>query len=111
MSRRLQRHASTLNLLAKAKPKLASGIIKNSSEDFIKCLCECCLNLLKGNIPISQGQKKKLKKYKNPVRNLAKKSVSIKHKRKIVQRGGFLGTLLSTIIPAIAGLVGGLVKK
>jgi len=111
MSKRLQRHASTLKLLAKAKPKPVSGIIKKSSDDLIKCLCKCSLNLLKVKIPLSQYQKKKLKKYKKPIRDLTKKSTSIKRKRTIIQRGGFITALLTTLLPTIAGLVGGLIKK
>ena len=74
---RLQRHASTLKLLSKAKPALVKRILKNSDDDLIKCLCECCHNLLKGNIPLSKKEVSKLKKYKKSIRYFAKKSITL----------------------------------
>ena len=108
---RLQRHVSTLKLLCKAKPRLVKGILKNSDDDLIKCLCECCHNLLKGNISLSKKEISRLKKYKKPIRDVAKKSISLLQKRKFLQKGGFLATLLFTVVLAIAGLMGGIAHK
>ena len=74
---RLQRHASTLKLLSKAKPGLVKGILKNSDDDLIKCLCECCHNLLKGNTPLSKKEVSRLKKYKKPIRDVGKNPITL----------------------------------
>jgi len=78
--------------------------IKNSSNDLIKCLCEACDNLLKGNIPINKKQKQQLYRHRNTIRFLAsKKNKSItKKKRKLVQQGGALLPILLPPLLAIA---------
>ena len=93
----------TLKLQSKAKPGLVKGILKNSNDDLMKCLCECCHNFLKGNIPFS---KKEISTPKKLICDVAKKSISLQQKRKILQKGGFLATLLSAVASAIAGLIG-----
>ena len=110
MTTRLKKNYPTLKLLHKAKPKFVKAIINNSPPDFIHCLADCCHNLLKGNIQITKQQKKRLEPYKETLRKLTK-PISVNRKRKLIQRGGFLTTLLSAVIPVLGGLVGSLVKK
>ena len=108
MSARLRRHASVLQTLASAKPPLQKAIIKNASNDLVNCLCECALNILKGHVPLKSRQKKLLCRHKQVLRSLAKKNISVPRKRKLIQKGGFLGALigplLGAVIPAISSL-------
>jgi len=62
MSVRLKRNASLLSALYHATPKKRKDILIHSSPDF-KGL-KIALNLLKGNIPLSPSQFKKLKRQK-----------------------------------------------
>ena len=107
---RLQRHASTLHLLKKGNPGLQRAILGKCSNDLVKVICECALNVLHGTAPISNHHKNKLRKHKTKLRELANRKVSLKKKRKIIQSGGFLGALLGAIVPAITGLLSGLSK-
>jgi hypothetical protein len=59
--------------------------------------CECADNILRGNVPLPNLQKEKLKRNKAGLRALTKKSVSLKQKKAILQKGGFLGSLLAPI--------------
>jgi len=108
---RLRSQASTLHLLHKAKPSLQKAIIANGNEQLIRCICDCALNVLKGNDPISQQDKKRLEKHKENLRHLANRRVSLKKKRKVLLSGGFLGALLTAVLPAIGSLLGGLMQK
>jgi len=105
MTSRLDRHASTLKLLSRANQNIAQNILKSAGDDFIKCICDCTLNVLKGNVHVSPKQWSKLKRHKKALRDLAKKKVGLKRKRHIMQKGGFLAPLLSAAIPAIASLL------
>ena len=113
MSERLKRNAPLLRALYHAKPAKRKTILKHSSADFIRSLCEISLNVLKGNIPLSDAQYKKLKKQKTTLKLLANKKIGIKRKHKalVKQSGGFLLPLLSVVAPIVGDLIGGLIRK
>ncbi len=105
MSARVKRHAGTLHVLAKGSPHTRKAILKHADTDLMKCLCECAHNVIKGNIPISTHQKSRLKRYKEDLRSLSSNKGTLAHKRKIVQKGGFLSALLAPLLaPIIAPL-------
>jgi len=52
-----------------------------------------------------------LKRHKKALRDIAKKKVSLKRKRKIIQTGGFLAPLLSAVVPANMSLLGGVASR
>jgi hypothetical protein len=109
MSERLRRFAPYLRLLHKAKPSVRKSMLKSQcdNKDFIHCICECAKNLLKGNVPLSSTQKGQLFRRKKLRRKLVLKKTSLKDKKKIVQRGGFLSALLAPLIKIIGGLFAG----
>jgi len=111
MSVRLWNQTPMLRVLCKSSPKFARDIIKTAENDLIKCICECSHNLLRGNISVSSKQKSKLKRHKKALRDIAKKKVRLKRKRKIIQTGGFLAPLLSAVVPAIMSLLGGVASR
>ena len=107
MSQRLKRYASTLKQLNKYSDKQKKCWLKNNlNKELVLCLCECAKNLLKGCVPLSSKQKKALSRRKLSLRNLAKKKVPLKKKRRIIQTGGFLGALLGPIISVLGSLFG-----
>lgn len=92
------------------KMKSKRKFLKKCPIATIKTLCECALNLLQGNIPISNGQKKRLTPHKRSLRKLADKKLPLFKKRALlVQRGdGFLGFLLPAAISALTTLINGI---
>ena len=103
----MKRSLPYLQVLAKAKPKLRGLIINNVPPDVINAICECCLNLLKGVIPLSPSQKRRLARHKTHLRALANKKVSQKKNRRYLsQKGG--GAALAALIPAALGGLGSL---
>lgn len=112
MSARVRRHAETLAFLSKAKPVTCKAIIKGADKDLVHCLCECAHNLLQGSVPLTKAQKTKLARHKQGLRDIAKKSTSLKRKQQILQKGGFLPALLAPLLaPVIAPLAGKVIKK
>lgn len=110
-------HRAQLNILKKSTPSNRKRLIKEASPQLVKIISECCLNLLKGNIPVSKNQKTKLKKYQKAIRKLGNsKKLSIKARKNIlIQKGGFLplilGPLLGSVIPLIVKGIGSLIRK
>ncbi|KAK6175840.1 hypothetical protein SNE40_014220 [Patella caerulea] len=104
----LERHAELLQALKHAKPRQRIHIIKNASKPVIEALCECCLNVLQGRVRLSSYQKKKrLSRHKVVLRRLVDRKVPLKQKKKILQRGGFLGALLGPLV----GILGSVIPK
>jgi len=101
--KRIRSTYHTLHVLKKADPKLRKAIIANWNQETLKSICECALNDLRGNIPLRTCGKRKLRIYKNSLRKVADKSVSLSAKLVISQRGGFLLPLLFAILPTLAG--------
>jgi len=103
MPRRLQRHLHLLRVLEKADQKLRAKLIRSSDEDLVRCICECALNTLKGNVPLTPAEKRKLSPHKGTIRKLAVRHPSVKQKRSLLlQKGGaFLPLLLAPVISAL----------
>ena len=106
---RLQRNIPHLKKLKKASPKQRRKLLAKSKPDLINCICDCCLNITKGNLKISQAQKKRLVCYAPSIRALAKKRQSVKKRKGILlQKGGFLPALLVPVLSLAASVLGGL---
>ena len=103
----VKKHADVLCILAKARPKLVKQIIANAEPSLLKSISECSLNILKGVIPLTNNQKRKLRRYKNAMRQLIKKRSINRKKKALMMKGGFIGALLGTIAPIlISSLIG-----
>jgi hypothetical protein len=70
----------------------------------IECLCECSKNILKGNVPLKEAQLRKLRREKHNLRTLVLKKTPLRKKRKILQKGGFLGAILTPALSILGGL-------
>ena len=104
MAQKLCTHASGLVALDKVKKnkEKLNRIIDDRGMDLVRCICDCVLNVLRGNIPVKDEEKKRLEKYKDCLRELVKKKTSDKKRKHLIQEGGFFGAL----IPILVGLVG-----
>lgn len=105
MSHNVRKHGDFLKVLTQCTPKQRKALLQNASPNLLRCLCECCLNVLKGNVKLSASQKRHLSRHKQVLRTLADRKTPVKRKRQIlVQKGGFLSTLLRPILSTLAGL-------
>lgn len=77
-----------------------------ATKDDLDAIREICVNLLRGNIPVSLAVQKKLKRHKKVLRSLAQKKGASKEKRKLIhQQGGFLQFLAPLAISAVSSLL------
>lgn len=104
MSKRLQSNARALHALGKASKSIQNSIIKSAPKDLIDTICECAHNILKGNVSLKPHQYKKLRRYRTQLRELNSKKTSLKRKRSLLQKGGFLGSILARVVPILANL-------
>jgi hypothetical protein len=104
--KRIKSNYHALQVLKTADRKLRKVILTNCKGELVKTLSECSLNLLRGNVKLTPCQKRTLRKYRQILRKLADKRVSLSAKKKtIVQRGGFLLPLLGAVLLTIASLL------
>ena len=102
-----EKNIALLHALIHACPKLRRVLIQHANNDLIRCICECALNLLHGNIRLKDCEKAKLRKHKKLLRKLADKKQNLSTKRKTInQKGGailpiLLAPLISALISAI----------
>ena len=89
-------------------------MIQESPKEVIDCVGECCINLIKGNVRLTNAQKNQLRARKQHIRLLSSKQVPLDTKKKIInQKGGaLLGLLLIPLIaPIIGSVFGEIIKK
>ena len=90
-----------LRMLYKASPKLRKALLADMPPELVRLLSECALNILKGTVVLKKAQKERLRRHRKNLRTLAKQSTSLRKKKEIIQKGGFLPGLLAGIIPAL----------
>jgi len=107
MSLRVQHLLAALKLFKKMSTKDKNKYLQSCNKEFIHGVCECVRSLLKGHIPLNTSQLKCLTRHKQKLRKLALKSTTLSKRKKILQKGGFLGTLISPLVTGLASLLGG----
>lgn len=104
--RRLQKILPELKRLNRLKGEARKRYLKTCSGQFVDCLCECARNLLKGRVPLKSKQLKAIRRYRRFLRKAALKTTPQKDRRRILQKGGFIGALLPTLISGLGSLLG-----
>jgi len=104
MSDRVKRYLPVLKRIRKLGNKARREFIRKCDKDFIDCVSECARNLLKGNVPLTKRQMTNLRRKRQDLRVLSKKKTSMRAKRKIVQKGGFLFALLPPVLSVLTSL-------
>jgi|ERR1700733_1125585 len=105
MSSRLLKNLQHLKLIKEAPPIARKHILKECKKNILCCICECALNILKGNVPLKKSQKSKLARFKQKLRKLASKKTRSKVKKRIIQSGGFIGALLTPVLSFLGTLL------
>jgi hypothetical protein len=101
---RLKSHLHYLHVLKDAKPQARRALLTSASDELIKVIAECAINILHGNLKLSIEEKNKLSKYKGKLRALVNPKIRLKSSRKLlIQRGGFILPLLTSILSYVIG--------
>lgn len=82
MSNILQRNGAFIRLLYECPPRQRKSLIQYITDDQLRALSQIALNVLQGNVPITDSYKKKLKRYKDVIRSLASRQISKARKRR-----------------------------
>lgn len=107
------KHRDYLTLLSKSKNAIRrKKLIDAGDNGQIGAVAECIKNIVDGNVPLKKSQLTRLKKYKTVLRTLRKHPRGAnKRKSILMQKGGFLTTLLPIALNALSGLFSGVFNK
>ena len=106
MSARMKRNLPLLQMMYRAKPSVQKAILKGAFSDLINAMCECSHNIFKGHVRLTPLQKQQLCRHKRSLRALVKRGTSLKRKKQVLQKGGFVGALLKPVLGILGGLLG-----
>ena len=101
----MKRYLPTLRRIQRLSEQSKRNLMRNCDRQLLDCFSECSKNILKGNVPLKEGQLRKLRREKKNLRALALKKTSLKAKRKILQKGGLIGALLGPAISVLGSLL------
>ena len=101
--------ADTETLLGKLGDKAKRQYMKKCNKEFVDCVSECAKRL-RGNVPLTSNQTTKLRRNKKNLRSLATKKTSLKKKRQILQKGGFLAALLPPVLSLLGAALSGVIR-
>lgn len=99
----MKKYLPVLKRINRLADKTKRQYVKKCNREFLDCLSECAKNVLRGNVPLSTRQSARLRRNKNDLRLLSVKKTSLRKKRQIVQKGGFLTALLPPILSLLGG--------
>lgn len=101
-----ERRIAILRVLCCLKGSQLKAFLNTADSWLVKVICECALNTLRGNIPLTAQQKQRLRKHARLIRSLASdKGTWHGKKRLIVQKGSggvFLPLLLAPLVEVLA---------
>lgn len=88
---RIRRQKPFLQAITRvAKRNIRKGPLKHANKDQINAVSEIVLNLLKNNVPVSPITMARLRPFKQTLRNIGNRAISLKKRRMalISQKGG-----------------------
>lgn len=85
-------------------------ILRKANKNIIRCICECALNVLLGNVALSDKEKKQLQKYAGVLRQLADKNKKTNKKKQIIVQHGSGAFLPSLLLPVITTVINSLLS-
>lgn len=113
--KRLKDNIDYLALLSKAKrSEQRRKLIEIATADQLNAVWDCIHNILfNERVPLTQNDRKKLKKYKNILVSLDRLKKSHKEKKKDIlhQHGGFLPALLAPVLGIAGTLLSNLLTR
>ena len=83
--------------------------LKKCSDNCIEVVCEACYNILRGKIKLSNNVRKKLKKHKKIIRQLANPKPKTNKKRQILMKKqvseGLFPVIIEKVLPYLIRLL------
>jgi hypothetical protein len=107
VSARVRKNGPLLIALHGASRATRNAALKTASKDLVLALVECAKNIILGNVRLTPSQLNELRGHRQDIEALVRGSSSLTHRKRILQKGGFLGMLVKPILGLLGGILGG----
>ena len=94
-------HTHLLEFISGLNEKERDKYVRQSPNRFIKFLVDLCFNTLLGNIELDSKILLKLQPQRKLIEAVCGKNISLKDRRKILQKKGFFSKVILPIIPSL----------
>ncbi len=113
LDERFRHYLPQLEQINAAKGSARALLLKKASPCLITLLAECGLNVLKGNVNLTENQYASLKPHRRMLLKVSEAKASLKERRNAFakKKGGFLPVVLPIILSALSGFAGQAVSK
>ena len=110
---RVSKFEPFLKAIEKAPPSERILLLEGAPSCLIRFLCECGLNILKGNLKLKKKHYKLLKPFKTSLLKLCKPFASLNERRQdlLKKKGGALPVLIPIVLSALASFAGEAIAK
>lgn len=93
--------ADILRALFHLNDKQRGTILRTGSRELIKFICECSLNILRGNLKLNEYEKSQLRKYAGVLRRFAQSPGKFRTKRRLIVQYGCGSLFRALLVPII----------
>lgn len=107
MSQLVKKHWSYFQLLMTTTSKIQrKQLLDTITNDQLRALVQIVVNLLRSVLPLSPGNKTKVKKHRTFIRKLGNTAISLKQKKLLLCRQGtVIVLLLKSVEPALKSFI------
>ena len=105
------KHVGFLKRIHRCGKSKFCHLIGECDQERINAICECTDNVLRGNVPITTRQKKRIEKHREVLQNIADPSIDWKRKRKFLQTQEGRGIITTTLGIALPALISWLASR
>jgi hypothetical protein len=98
MSQLLQTHIDLLQTISKSSLSKIEALITHTSNTVLKLFSETAFNILKGILPITPTQRKKLVTQKLELKTLANKNITLQRKKQLLINNIKLVKLIACVV-------------
>ena len=72
--------------------------VLKAERAFVDCISKCSKNIILGHVTLKPRQMRALRRRRQDLRSVASKRTSLKRKKQIIQKGGFLSALIPPVV-------------
>jgi len=103
--KRIKANNHTLHVLMQSQPKLRKGIISNRDRDLVNCISECILNVLNGNIALTDCDTRIRRNHKVALRKLLINKSRYRHETTYCSEWRIPSTVMAAVLPTLTSLI------
>ena len=111
MNKRIVKNAAALRALSRANKAVRNSMLSHASMDLVMTLVQLATDIIKGNIALSSVQLRQLRPYERLLKRFIASRTSLRERRAILQKGGFIGILLKPLLGLLGGALGSMGQR